>query len=98
MVSSKQGLLAALTGLLLSGCASFDPGGKQSAAPGQAVYHYKKTADSCEVIITSAREVPGIEAKVDKNCAVTVTAEALSGEKLQLQMMGIMGLLLQRLP
>ena len=84
--------------LALSGCASFTPGGKQSASAGQAVYHYKKTADSCEVIITSAREVPGIEANVDENCAVSVKAEALSGEKLQMQMMGIMGLLLQRLP
>lgn len=97
-MSNRRGLLAAAGVLLLSGCATFTPGGKQSAAPGQAVYHYKKTPDSCEVIITSAREVPGIEAKVDKNCAVTVKAEALSGEKLQMQMMGIMGLLLQRLP
>jgi PBP1b-binding outer membrane lipoprotein LpoB len=74
----------------LSGCATFDPAGRQSAGPGQAVYHYKRTGDSCEVIITSAREVPGIEASVDKNCAVTVKAEALSGA-------GIMGALLERL-
>lgn len=87
-----------LVASLLVGCASFDPGGKQSAGPGQAVYHYKRTGDSCEVIITSAREVPGLEAKVDKNCAVTVKAEALSGERMQLQMMGIMGALLQKLP
>ena len=81
----------------LVGCASFDPGGGQSAGPGQATYHYKRTGDSCEVVITSAREVPGIKAKVDKNCAVTVEAEALSGEKIQMQMMGLMGLLLERL-
>lgn len=85
--------------VLLGGCASYTPGGKQSAPPGQAVYHYKKSANGdCEVTITSARDVPGLEASMDKNCAVIVKAEALSGEKMQMQMMGIMGLLLQKLP
>lgn len=89
-------LRPALVGVLfLSGCASYSPGGEQSAGPGQAVYHYKKTGDSCEVIITSAREVPGLEASVDKNCAVKVKAEALSGEKMQLQMMSIIGSLVK---
>lgn len=81
--------------LFLGGCASYGPGGEQSAGPGQAVYHYKKTGDTCEVIITSAREVPGLEASVDKNCAVAVKAEALSGEKMQMQMMGIIATLVK---
>ena len=81
------------------GCASYSPNGAQQAGPGQAAYHYKKSADgSCEVIITSARDVPGIKASVTKDCGVKVEAEALSGEKLQLQMMSLMGAILQLLP
>ena len=93
-----KALILATTIALLAGCASYDPSGKQTAASGQAVYHYKRTGDTCEVIITSARDVPGIEASVDKNCAVKVKAEALTGERMQMQMMGIMGTLLDRLP
>lgn len=84
-------LLGGLGGLVLmtSGCASFSPDGSQSAGgPGQATYHYKRTPEGgCEVIITSAREVPGLEASVDENCAVTVKAEALTGLEAQTQMM-----------
>ena len=81
----------------ITGCASFDADSGQRAGPGQAVYHYRKSAEGCEVVITSAREVPGIEARVDENCAVTVKAEALSGEKLQLKMMGTINMLSGRL-
>ena len=93
----KQTLAVALTALLfgLAGCASYDPGGKQSATAGKAVYHYKKTADTCEVIITSAREPQGLNAQVDKNCAVTVSADVLSAEKLQLRMMDTTWMLVQ---
>ena len=74
--------------LLQTGCASFNPDGSQRAGPGQATYRYTKGADgSCEVVITSAREVPGLEAKVSKDCAVTVKAEALTGVEAQTQML-----------
>ena len=80
------GLVCGLCVVGLSGCASFDPSGAQRAGPGQATYHYKKGPDgSCEVVITSAREVPGLKAKVDKNCAVTVQADALGGMELQMR-------------
>lgn len=89
-----------VAGLLLtaSGCASYDPGGAQKAAAGQAVYHYKKTGDSCEVIITSAREVPGIEAEVDKDCAVKVKAEALTGAEMQGRMFDTVNQALSKVP
>jgi len=78
----------------------FQPGGIQSAGPGQAVYHYKKTADgACEVVITSAREFPqGIDAAVGENCEVNVTADVVSGEALQMQFMQLFQQLLPLLP
>ena len=95
----KQTLAVALLTLLLglAGCASYAPGGKQSATAGKAVYHYKKTADTCEVTITSAREPQGLDAQVDENCAVTVSADVLSAEKLQLKMMDTTWMLVQEL-
>lgn len=76
----------------VSGCASFNPDGSQSAGgPGQATYRYTKGADgSCEMVITSAREVPGIKARVSKDCAVTVSAEALTGLEAQTQMLQLL--------
>lgn len=81
--------LAVVIALSLSGCAMFQPGGTQSAGPGQAVYHYNKSADgACEVVITSARDFPaGIEAAVGENCEVNVTADVVTGQTLQLQLM-----------
>lgn len=75
--------------LFLGGCASYSPGGKQSAGGGQAVYHYIKTADSCEVIITSGRELSDVHAGVDENCAVDFEAKALTGQEMQMDMLGI---------
>lgn len=83
-------LRSALVGVLfLGGCASYNPEGTQSASGGQAVYHYKKTADTCEVIITSGRELSDVIAGVDENCAVEFQAKALTGEEMQAQMLGI---------
>lgn len=84
--------------LLIPGCALFTPGGLQSSAPGQAVYHYKRTADSCEVIITSGRDVPGIKARVGKDCSVSVEADALTGQDAQIRMLGLFESLLSRIP
>jgi hypothetical protein len=87
--------------LSTGGCASFGADGSMQAAPGEAVYHYRRinpAGEVCEVIITSARDVPGLEASVDRHCAVEVKAAALGGEKLQDQLMGLVGLALQRVP
>lgn len=74
-----------LVAAAMGGCASFSQDGSQRAGPGQATYHYKKSPDgSCEVVITSAREVPGLKAKVSKDCAVAVEADALSGIEAQM--------------
>lgn len=84
----------ALVGVLfLSGCASYSPGGTQSASGGQAVYHYKKTADTCEVIITSGRELSDVQAGVDENCAVDFGAKALTGQEMQMDMLSIINTL-----
>lgn len=92
--------LAVVIALSLPGCAMFQPGGTQSAGPGQAVYHYMKSADgACEVIITSARDFPaGIDAAVGENCEVNVTADVVSGEALQMQFMQLFQQLLPLLP
>jgi hypothetical protein len=87
---------SALVGVLfLSGCASFSPDGTQSAGGGQAVYHYKKTADTCEVTITSGRELSDVSAGVDKNCAVDFGAKALTGQEMQMDMLGIISTLVK---
>lgn len=66
----------------LSGCASFDPGGAQNAGAG-AAYHYAKTADGCEITITSVREFPaGFQADVGSDCEVSVSTESVTGSAL----------------
>ena len=92
-------LTVTLLVLYIQGCASFTPDGGQRAGAGQATYHYKKSADgACEVVITSAREVPGLEAKINKDCAVTVKADALSGIEAQMGMIDALNKTLELLP
>lgn len=89
--------LALLLSFFIVGCASFSSDGEQSAGPGQAVYHYKKTADSCEVTVTSAKDILDLNLGIDENCAVKAKAEAVSGEKMQMEMIETMGKLLDKL-
>lgn len=89
--------LSLLAVLLLAGCATQ---GDQTAPAGTAAYHYKKTtkSGSCEMTITSARDIAGITATVDRNCAVTISAEKLTGEQMQIQMMNLLGHAIDKLP
>ncbi len=85
--------------LAATGCAGLLPSGSQYAGAGMATYTYQKTAaGDCSVSITSGREVPGVNATVDKDCGVSVTAEALSGQEAQKQTLSIIGGLIQRIP
>ena len=74
---------------ILSSCAMFNPNGTQSAGPGQAVYHYNKSADGdCELVITSAREFPaGIDVAIGSDCQVNVMSDVVTGETLQMEFM-----------
>lgn len=72
-------ILAVVLPLALLGCEATIPTGDG------AIYHYRKTADTCEVEIESDREVPFLKAGIDKNCAVSIEAGGLFGEKVDLE-------------
>ncbi len=72
-------LLIAALFIPLLGCEATIPTGDG------ATYHYRKTADTCEVQIKSDRDVPLLKAGIDKNCAVSLEAGGLFGEKVDLE-------------
>ena len=45
-----------------------------------SIYRYNRTADGCSISIYSARDVQAGDIKVDKNCAVTGSADALKAD------------------
>jgi hypothetical protein len=68
-----------MVALLLSGCAKSPLG---SAQAGGAVYQYKKidkTGASCEISITSAREVGEGTVKIGDDCAMSTEVSELGG-------------------
>jgi len=73
----------ALVGVL-SGCATDMYGNK--VPDGAAVYHYQKTANSCELRVTSARNPTGLSANVNGDtCSVHVETAIDPDKKAQLE-------------
>jgi len=77
----------------LFGCATDQWGSK--VTPGAAVYSYTKTADGCDIRITSAREVAGGNVLIDDSCSLTVEAEKVDGAG---GWSSIIGALINRIP
>jgi len=80
---------------LITGCATDSLGNRVS--DGAAVYHYKKTADSCEVMITSARNPTGVLTQVEgDSCNVSVETSIDPDKKAQLKTLDLANSIINR--
>lgn len=90
----KLAILAVST-LFLAGCAATSQWGE--AKTGGAVYSYSHTAngETCDINITSAREVIGVDVSVASDCTITTTTNHSSSAQ---DVIGVIGGLVNRIP